>query len=246
MLVAAAVCPCPPLLVPAVAGQAAAELDPVRAACREAVDALAAARPARLVVVGPDGADGPTVHPAGTPGGFHGYGVPLEVTLGTSGTPGPSRPESGGGRRLPLSLAVGAWLLAEAGWTAAPVSGLAVGPAMEPARCADEGRRLAAEAERVALLVMGDGSACRDRRAPGYLDERAVPYDDAVARALASADTAALTALDPEPAAGLRAAGRPAWQVLAGAAGPAAMASRLLWYGAPYGVAYFTALWTAS
>ncbi|WP_165985056.1 class III extradiol dioxygenase subunit B-like domain-containing protein [Streptomyces sp. YIM 98790] len=240
MLVAAAVCPCPPLLVPAVAGDAAAELDGARAACREAVAALAAARPALVVVVGPDGTDGPAVHPAGTRGGFHGYGLPLEVTLGT---PDPARPDDGG--RLPLSLTVGAWLLAEAGWTAAPVTGLAVGPAMEPDRCADEGRLLAAAAERVALLVMGDGSVCRDRKAPGYLDERAIPFDDAVARALAGADTAALAGLDPALAAELGAAGRPAWQVLSGAAGSSRMDARLLWHGAPYGVAYFTALWTA-
>src|SRR5690606_23884604 len=57
MLVAAAVCPCPPLLVPEVAAGAAAELDTARAACRDALGVLAAARPDLLVVVGPaDGA----------------------------------------------------------------------------------------------------------------------------------------------------------------------------------------------
>ncbi len=53
MLVAAAVCPCPPLLVPEVAAGAAPELDPARAACLDAVGVLAASRPDLLVVVGP-------------------------------------------------------------------------------------------------------------------------------------------------------------------------------------------------
>ncbi|MEU1095310.1 hypothetical protein ABZ389_18990, partial [Streptomyces sp. NPDC005877] len=53
MLVAAAVCPCPPLLVPAVASGAAPELDAARDACADAVGLLAASRPDLLVVVGP-------------------------------------------------------------------------------------------------------------------------------------------------------------------------------------------------
>ncbi|OSC55333.1 hypothetical protein B5180_40185, partial [Streptomyces sp. BF-3] len=49
MLVAAAVCPCPPLLVPEVAAGAAPELDAARDACLDAVGVLAAARPDLLV-----------------------------------------------------------------------------------------------------------------------------------------------------------------------------------------------------
>jgi len=40
MLVAAAVCPCPPLLVPAVAAGAAPELDAARKACADALGVL--------------------------------------------------------------------------------------------------------------------------------------------------------------------------------------------------------------
>ena len=54
-LVAAAVCPHPPLIVPRLAAGAAPELDPMRAACAAAVDALRGAGAERLVVVG--GAD---------------------------------------------------------------------------------------------------------------------------------------------------------------------------------------------
>ncbi|MCF3961158.1 hypothetical protein L1885_05625, partial [Streptomyces fuscigenes] len=76
MLVAAAVCPCPPLLVPEVAAGAAAELDAARTAASDALSVLAAARADRLVVVGPAGASAPGSYPAGTPGSFRGFGVP--------------------------------------------------------------------------------------------------------------------------------------------------------------------------
>jgi hypothetical protein len=96
----------------------------------------------------------------------------------------------------------------------------------------------------VALLVMGDGTACRTLKAPGYLDKRAEPFDAAVAAALAAADTGALAALDPVLARELKAAGRAPWQVLAGAAGNGGLAGTLLHESVPYGVAYFVATWT--
>jgi hypothetical protein len=92
--------------------------------------------------------------------------------------------------------------------------------------------------------VMGDGSACRTERAPGYLDERAVGFDAEVARALAEADTGALSRLDPVLAAELLAAGRAPWQVLAGAARGGRFTGALLADEAPYGVGYLVATWT--
>src|SRR5258707_999114 len=65
MLVVAAVCPCPPLLVPEVAAGAAPELDDARKAASDALGVLAAARADRLVVVGPAGAAEPGPYPAG-------------------------------------------------------------------------------------------------------------------------------------------------------------------------------------
>jgi hypothetical protein len=240
MLVAAAVCPCPPLLLPEAAAGAAPELDPVRTACTDALGVLAAARPELLLVVGPtdagagpgeDGGEG--AYPAGSEGSFRGFGVPVDVRLG-AGSPG--------GRALPASLAVGARLLGATGWSG-PLEGLAVSPSAEPDACVRAGRELAARAGRVALLVLGDGSACRSLKAPGYLDDRAEGFDTAVARALAAADTAALAALDPALAAELRAAGRAPWQVLAGAAEDTGLEGRLLHDEAPYGVGYFVAAW---
>ncbi|KOV34169.1 hypothetical protein ADK60_11610 [Streptomyces sp. XY431] len=232
MLVAAAVCPCPPLLVPEVAAGASAELDPLRAACDEALGAVLAAGPDLLVVVG----TGPEaeVWTEGGAGSFHRYGVPLVAALPGGRAEGPE---------LSPALTVGAWLLGRAGATL-PTHACAV-PADAPAdRMLGLGQGLAGLADRVGLLVMGDGSACRSLKAPGYLDERAEGYDAALARALGTADTAALAALDPGLAAELKAEGRAPWQVLAGAAEGAGLTARLGYQDAPYGVGYLVASWS--
>ncbi|MFC9757852.1 class III extradiol dioxygenase subunit B-like domain-containing protein [Streptomyces sp. NPDC056921] len=238
MLVAAAVCPCPPLLVPEVAAGAAPELDTLRDACADALGVLAAARPDLLIVVGPAAPSGRGPHLEGATGTFEGFGVGLGVRLGRDLGP------VGAGHSLPPSLAVGAWLLARAEWAGAPVEGLGVGEPLAAERCTSTGRDLAARAERVALLVMGDGSACRTLKAPGYLDERAEAFDAAAARALGAADPDALIALDESLAYELKAAGRAPWQVLAGAAQGADLGGRLLYEDAPYGVGYLVAAWS--
>ncbi|MDK1476439.1 hypothetical protein QNO07_24020 [Streptomyces sp. 549] len=235
MLVAAAVCPCPPLLLPDLAGGAAHELDAVRASCFDAVGVLAAARPDRLVVLGPADRDDRGVFPGGSRGSFAGFGLDLEVALGT----GP-----GGERALPASLSVAAWLLDRTHWGSAPVEGLGVGTGLPPERCAEAGRELAGEGERMALLVMGDGSARRSEKAPGHFDEQAGVFDADVAHALGTADTAALAALDVSLAENLMVSGRACWQVLAGAGERAGLRGRLLHNSAPYGVGYLVASWS--
>lgn len=246
MLVAAAVCPCPPLLVPQVAAGAAPELDAARAACTDALGLLAAARPDRLVVVGPADGSGARTYPRGTGGTFRGFGVDVDVRLGLGEGQGdgdgadPASSEL----RLPSSLAVAAWLLERTGWSDAPIEGLGVGEPLEAERCMEIGRDIAARAERVALLAMGDASACRTLKAPGYLDERAAPFDASVARALGDGDVAALKALDTGLAQELKASGRAPWQVLAGAADEAGLSGALLYEDAPYGVGYLVATWS--
>ncbi|MBW1600851.1 class III extradiol dioxygenase subunit B-like domain-containing protein [Streptomyces sp. JJ66] len=235
MLAAAAACPCPPLLVPEVARGAAHEMDDARAACAEALDVLAAARPDRLVVVGPADPATRGTFPPGSHGSFRGFGVDLDVTLGH----GP-----GGDRPLPSSLAVAAWLLARADWDAAPVRGVGVAETLAPERCAATGRELAADGERIAVLAMGDGSACRTLKAPGYFDERAAAFDAETARALGTADAAVLGALDAELGYELQVSGRASWQVLAAAVGNARLSGKLLYDSAPYGVGYFVACWS--
>ncbi|MCF6523921.1 class III extradiol dioxygenase subunit B-like domain-containing protein [Streptomyces sp. JJ36] len=241
MLVAAAVCPCPPLLVPEVAAGAAPEMDDARAACYDVIGVLAAARADRLVVVGPAEQAARGVHPQGARGSFRSFGVDLEVSLGKPPEGGPG---GGDGRALPPSLAVGAWLLERTGWSSAPVEGLGVGEPLSRERCAAAGRDLAATAGRVALLVLGDGSACRTLKAPGWFDERATAFDAAAARALGAADVSGLLELDEELAYELQVSGRASWQVLAGAAEDAGLSGRLLYDAAPYGVGYLVAGWS--
>jgi hypothetical protein len=172
-----------------------------------------------------------------------------------------------GAEVLPLSLTIGRWLLRDL-LDALPggvtVRFQAVAYDAAPGECLSMGRELAGPADRrVALLVMGDGSACLTEKAPGYLDPRARPYDTAVAEAFERADIDALADLDPGLSRELQAAGRAAWQVLAGAAGAstavktvttvtaaggataggASFDARLLAYEAPYGVGYFVAAW---
>ena len=90
---------------------------------------------------------------------------------------------------------------------------------------------------------MGDGSARRCERAPGYVDPRAEPFDAAVAAALAAGDAAALRALDPALGADLLAAGVPAWRVAGHAAAGVDLTAELLHRSAPYGVGYLVASW---
>jgi hypothetical protein len=239
MLTAAAVCPHPPLLIPAatgaIPGPADTELQQLRAACRQAVAALLAGRPDLIAVVGCDPRAGRTTeYPPGAPGHLHEFGVPF--------TTGPAQP---GTPSLPLSLTVGKWLLSEAipDRAAPPAAWWGIAPDAPAAESLQLGERLAAVAPRVALLVMGDGPGRRARAAPGAADPEADRYDDQVARALSAADPAALSALDPGLDGPLFVAGRPAWQVLAGAAGQDAFAAELRYRGTPFEVGYYVASW---
>jgi aromatic ring-opening dioxygenase LigB subunit len=140
---------------------------------------------------------------------------------------------------LPLPLLVGAWLTG-----GIRRSFVAVEPTLEAEECAALGADLADAAERVVLLVMGDGSARHDDKAPGYVDGHAPAYDAAVSAALASADVDALLDLDPVESERLLVAGCAPWQVLAGAAVGRDWTVQDHAFSAPYGVGYHVASWT--
>nr|WP_204342335.1 hypothetical protein [Micromonospora terminaliae] len=234
-MVAAAVCPHPPLIVPEVAGAAAPELDDLRAAADAAVARLLAADPEVILLLGA----GPETERFGAAdhGSLRPFGLDRDVRLW--------KVNCAGADVLPLSLTIGAWLVNRSG-TELPRLARAVAADAAPAGCAALGAELVAEADgRVALLVLGDGSACRGVKAPGYDDPRAPAYDEGVAAALAGADAEALLGLDPALSAELKAAGRAPWQVLAGAARAAGGDWRgdVSYHRAPYGVAYFVANW---
>ena len=226
MLVAAAVCPHPPLLVPGVAAGATAETDDLRAACDAAVATLLAVGHDLLVVVGAAESLGP--YPTGAWGSLRPYGAPVDL------------PARDGEPTLPLSLTLGRWLLDRASAGEALLFG--VPEDAGPGRCREAGAALADRADRVALLVMGDGAGRRTPK-PGYLDDRAEPFDAAVSAALAAGDADALAALDAALAAELLVQGRAAWQVLAGAAAGSTWQGRVRYDAAPYGVGYLVATW---
>jgi len=102
MLIAGAVCPHPPLLIPAALGSAAAappaELRKVGDAASRAVSGLADVRPDLIVAVGGGAAE--REYGADASGGLHAFGIGVTV--------GPGEPV------LPLSLTVGRWLLERA------------------------------------------------------------------------------------------------------------------------------------
>ncbi len=215
-------CPCPPVLVPAVAQGAAAEVADVLTACDGAVRALLAGA-ADVVVVGPGPSD--RVHPGSAGGTLRGFGVAVHAG-------GSQDPE------LPLALTVGAWLLDRAG-VDVPRRYVEVGPA----GTGPEGTWLAGAG---AVLVMGDGTARLDERAPGGLDPAAGPYDASVVAALASGDPASLAVLDTAEGVRMMAAGVPAWRAVGSALLEVggSWTAELLAHRTPYGVSYVVARWS--
>jgi hypothetical protein len=226
VITAAALCPWPPLLVRELTG-ADPVLPELRAACAAAVAGLLAAGPELVAVVGP----GPRT--ARWPADGR-----LDVAaFGGVRSGGPARPV------LPPAAGIGAYLLDQAGYR---------GPRLiwsvsenEPAsRCAGLGAELAGlgdSAQRTGLLVLGDGSARRGPRAPGYIDERAAAFDAAWQQAVRAGDLQALLDVDPALARELMATGRPAWQVLAGACPGPLRAVDVRYAGDPFGVLYLVA-----
>jgi hypothetical protein len=231
VIVSAAICPPAPLLARELTG-----LDPVvpelRQACAAAAERLVRSGPEVIAVVG-----------AGRRTGIWPTDGRLNLTafapaLGTLG----GRP-LGSGPPLPLPLGLGTRLLDGCGYQG-PRLLQSVNQDEPTTACLRLGADLADLGDRVGLLVMADGSACRSLRAPGYLDPRAAAFDAALDRAARSGDLGPLRVLDQGLARELLAAGRPAWQVLAGAVPGKSAATEILYADDPFGVFYLVA-WLA-
>ena len=249
--VAAAVLPHPPLLVPELAGRAAPELDPLRAACHQALAAVVAAAGLAIVV-----GDGPVwgIPEPSAPGSFGPYGTDLQVTLpALTDLDLPALPPPARLPELPLSLAVAAHLLAGLDPPPAHLFAATVPDSLGPGAAAAIGRALAAATRDgsagggpAGLVVMGDLSACRTERAPGAFRAEAADFDASVSEALRTGKPGRLLDMDPAVAADLMVAGRVPLQVLAGACdGGPPMGGQVLYDDAPYGVGYLVALLTA-
>jgi hypothetical protein len=222
----AAICPPAPLLARELTG-----LDPVvpqlRRACAAAVERLVRSGPEAIAVVGP----GP---------GTADWPASGRLNLGAFA------PALRGGRTkppLPLSLGLGARLLDEAGYRGPRVL-RSVDHAEPAGTCLRLGADLGALGDRVGLLVMTDGSACRSLRAPGYLNPAAAGFDAALEQAVRNGDLGPLRTMDQDLARELLVAGRPGWQVLAGAMPGRDLATEILYSGDPFGVYYLVA-WLA-
>ena len=226
MIIAAALCPSPPLLVRELTG-ADPVLPDLREACAAAVGALVAARPEVIVVVGP-GAD-TIAWPAEGRLNIATFGGRAARPAGTA--------DPAAGPLVPLSVGLGTYLLDQGGYTG-PRRLHSVSEDEQPADCLRLGKEIGDTAGRTGLLVMADGSARRGPRAPGHFDERAAAFDAEVERAVRAGDLRALEGIDPILARELMATGRPAWQVLAGATHGSALLADVMYAGDPLGVMY--------
>jgi hypothetical protein len=223
VIIAAALCPAPPLLIPGLTGAAEVAAD-LREACQTAVDELIASQPDVVVVVG-----------VGEETRTWPVDEPFDVAAFAPGLDGKAKRGE-----LPASLQVGASLLARRGHRGERLL-QSVADAEPVERCSAIGAGLAGPAERTALLVLGDGSACRDPKAPGYFDHRSAAFDAVVEQAVRAGDLGALLRIDPDLARELMATGRPAWQVLAGAMNDGRLAAEIRYCDDPFGVAYLVA-----
>ncbi|MBM6545309.1 hypothetical protein JNO54_04030 [Janibacter sp. YIM B02568] len=239
-LVAAAVVPAAPALLPGLGG-AADPLAELRDRARATLAAAVAADPEAQVVVvcGATNLEGGLAR------------RPVRLEWATDAPSGAARFTTGRvpAGALPTGLEIGRELLGD------DVAARFVSVADDAAarECASLGAALVRGRPTV-LAVVADGSATRTVKAPGHLDERAEGFDARIARALAEVDGQALLAIDPMLADALWCRGRAALQVLAGALGMpdardgAPLASPGLIGDvtldeAPYGVGYLVATW---
>lgn len=225
MLAAIALTPSAPVLVPELAGAAAAEV----AGYRDGALAAAAELPQTWIAIGTGPAD---VIYSGVRGSFAGYGADVPVVLA------PSAPDIV--VAMPLCALMAGWLRGQVnpdGSVSVRVhpAGLDAAGAIERGRILRE--LIDAEPDPIGVLVVADGATTLTPSAPGGHRPEDVPVQAALDDALASGDVAALSEL-PDAV-----TGRVAYQVLAGLAGSGPGSARELIRGAPYGVGYFAGLW---
>ena len=225
MIRTAVLCPHPPLLLRELGGGQDPAVDLRKAALAAVSEAVAGA--SHVVVVGGHDA-----------GGHWDPSTSVDVRRFGTTDPPPSRPG------LPLSLGVGMRLLDEAGWSG-PTDLLAVPWDAGRGAVEEVARGLADRPDGAVLLALGDGSTRRGDKAPGYLDDRAFPFDDDVAAALSTGDAQALAGLDADLAAELMVLGATVLRVLGGLAvaqGSQPIGS-LSYRDDPFGVSWFVATW---
>lgn len=227
MLSAIAIIPSAPVLVPQLAGTAAAEMVDASAA----VLAAAALLPPRWIVVGTGRADD-VLGPDGV-GTFAGFGADVRVRLSPHTAAEPPA-------EMPLCALLAAWVREQVRPEASARVHVYRGD-HDADSALTHGRQLRAAIDRapdpVGVLVVADGANTLTPSAPGGYDPGNADAQLALDDALANGDAGALTRLPPEIQ------GRVAFQVLAGLVEPGPRAAKELYRGAPYGVGYFVGAW---
>ena len=220
------------MLVPELAGAAAAEVAELTAAVLAAASLL----PSRWIAVGTGAAD-EVLGPDGpnSRGTFAGFGADVRVALS---------PRAHDGAVPPLDFPVCALLAAWVRGQARPEAGVQVRVYRrdhDAEAALARGRRLRAEIDRapdpIGVLVVADGANTLTPSAPGGYRPGDADAQLALDDALANGDVAALARLPPQIL------GRVAFQVLAGLAEPGPRTAKELYRGAPYGVGYFAGAW---
>jgi hypothetical protein len=227
VLSAIAIVPSAPVLVPELAGAAAAEVSDLAAA----VLAAAVSLPSRWVVIGTgDGDD--VLGPDGV-GTFAGFGADVRVRL----SPGD---DGAVPAAFPLCALLAGWVRGRARPDARAQVRVYRGD-KEADTALAQGRQLRAEIDEtpdpVGVLVVADGANTLTPAAPGGYHPGDAEAQLALDDALANGDVAALTRLPPPIL------GRVAFGVLAGLAGPGPRSAKELYRGAPFGVGYFVGAW---
>lgn len=218
-----AIVPSAPVLVPELAGTAAAELADLRAAVAAAVAEL----PRHWIAVGVGAEE--AVFAAQTSGTFAGYGADVPVGLS---------PGAHDASALPLCALMAAWVRGQ-DRPDAFVETHCYPTTLDNETATRRGRELRTQIgdTEVGVLVVADGANTLTAPAPGGYDPASTAVQAALDEALAAGDAAALARL-PDTI-----VGRPAFAVLAGLAGSAHVEAHELYRGAPYGVGYFAGVW---
>lgn len=246
-LVSAAICPHPMMLIPDIAGDTDRKWRRLRDACLESVrrlnipifgggQAIAWNAPHLVVIVGGDDTTR-SFDPACAYGSLWSSGVRWNYGWGV---------DSEDPQPLPLSLTLGYWLmlnsrLGDRGVIVSDGAFQAVDFGASSRECVELGRDLAGRAERVAMIVMGEGSTCLTAADWAWNAERGRLSDRHVLRALSDGDADALARIELHGTA----TGRAAWQVLAGAAGDQRFHGHLHANGSRRDRGYFAASWTS-
>lgn len=262
MMRSVAVVPAAPALIPELMAGAAPEVDPVREAATRAMAAVARSLlgPAglpplgRLVIAG--------LAADGVEGGSRSYDLAGAVTDTSFGTalalpalPGAApatniaAPEGDPDVAMPTPLLIARRLAADVAREHPETDPLwrdALWITLTPEAVDDYARSLVVEDAPIGLVLIADGAACHGPKAPRAEDPRANAYDDAVCRALTSADPGDFAVLDRQLGHDLTAEGADLWPLLAAAAADTqghGWRPELLWRGTPYGVGWFVATW---